>query len=284
MLSPDDIKALAELYNSGVKISEISRRLKINPKQVYVYIKVHGIKPRKRSSKAKIGEKELEIIREMRMKGHKIHEIAEKIGVSPRTISTYLKAMGLTSRRINKCGEIDKETFIRLIKEGFRDIDIAEKMHISISCIAKYKKILGISKRVLKREEKKNLMKKTVEEIKRMIEEKGFVTSRELRTRKILLTKPLLNMLTEEIKWFKLKYTSTNKFTIFLPRLGGVIFLYKDVEKLTSYLLENMIDKNAPTKVVRYLGKINKIPSEVVETLINRLGQIRVRTPRVLLV
>ncbi|MGC9149015.1 MAG: hypothetical protein ACP5GI_06205 [Sulfolobales archaeon] len=272
MLSKEEIELFKTLWEKGVSTLEISRLLKINHKHVYIYAKVYGLKSRKKSARAKINENDIKVIAELRKKGLKIRDIASLMKVSPRTIAAYLKALGMVSKKQTKCPEISKETLLDAISRGLKDREIAETFGVSLSCIYKYKKLYGISKRSLRRQLRDKKISETIHNIIRIINDRGFVTSSELRKKiGVVITKDLLERILsieKDIKIIKIKYTSTHKFTIFNPRLGGVIFIYKDHSAVARYLLSNIVDKNAPLRVIKYLFKLNKIPQELLEKFI----------------
>lgn len=271
MLSEEELDLLRKLWDQGVSVRDISRILRVNPKILYVYVRVSGLKPRRRSTRSKISDKDLEIIRDLRFKGFSIREIARKLDVSPRTVSLYLKAMGLIRRRISRCPQISREDLLKLSIEGLRDIDIARKFNTSIACVSKYKKLYKISKRSIRKEVNKKKTEEIIDRIIRYIEEKGFTTNRELKQIKININEKILNMLSERdenIRWLKIKYTSTNKFTILPTRLGGLILIYKDIDKASRYIYSQIIDRRTPARVVKYLLKLNKIPQEIIDRII----------------
>ncbi|MEZ0289510.1 MAG: hypothetical protein ABWJ42_00250 [Sulfolobales archaeon] len=276
MLSQDKIELLKSLWAQGVSVREISKILGVNPRSLYVYIRVLKLKPRKPGRNVKLGERDLEIIRELALKGVKIREIARRFNVSSKTITMYLRAMGVEYRSVSRCPEIPRDELLKLAQEGLRDIDIAKRFNTTISCVSKYKRVYGISKRKFKREATEKRLQETIERILEILRIKGFTTSVELRQNRIILSEKILERLAERdssVKWFKIKYTSTSKFTVLPARLGGVTAVYKDLSKVSEWLYNQIVDKNTPARVIRYLFKLNKIPQEITDRI---LGYTRI--------
>lgn len=266
MLTSELRDMFKSLWEKGLSVKEISRILNINPKSVYVYARVYGLKPRRRSSRAKLSEEDIKKIAELRSRGMKIRDIANLMKVSTRTIASYLSALGITLRKYRRCPEIPREDFIRLATSGLRDREIADKLNVSISCVYKYKKLYGVSKRSLERRVREKKFIESMNKIIDLVSKKGYVTSAELRKSGISLNRDLIEKLLSsrnDLRIFKIKYTSTHKFTIFNPRIRGAVLIYKDPREAARYLIAQIIDRDTPLRVINYLMKLNKIPKEV---------------------
>ena len=277
MLSQGEVELFRTLWEKGVSTSEISKILKINHKYIYIYAKIYGLKSRKKSARAKINENDIKLIAELRKKGVKIKDIASLMKVSPRTIAAYLKALGIVFKKQTRCPEISKETLLEAISRGLKDRDIAETLSVSLSCVYKYKKLYGISKRSLRKQLRDKKILEIINSIIRVINDKGFVTSSEIRKKiGVVITKDMLERILsieKDLRIIKIKYTSTHKFTIFNPRLGGVIFIYKDPSAVARYLISNLVDKNVPLRVIKYLFKLNKMPQDLLEKFLELLRE-----------
>jgi len=275
MLPPDKKKIFRKLWLAGVKEREIARILKLRLTLIPIYARLLGLPPRKKRSpfNRKLSDEDLELIKEMWHDGATIKEIAEYFGVTQRTISDYLHAMGLRRRVVKRCPEIDKDELERLCIEGFTDEEIAKMYNTSKNCIVRLRQKYGISKRAIFKRKYKEKLERQIDLVVRILEGKGFTTSRELREKyNVSINRRLLEALessVEGLKWFKLVYTSTANFSVFPARFSNmtIIYLEGSESKVISFLLRNLVNKNIPRRIIKIVLKTNNVPEELIEIL-----------------
>lgn len=275
MLPPEKEEILKNLWLKNAKVSEIALVLGIRPDQVYVYAKVLGLPPRSKNSpsNAKIRITDLSLLRKMWEEGWSVKQIAEYFGTGEWTVRNYLRAMGLKRRPRVTCIDLSCNELEQLCVKGLTDKEIAKTYGISVLCVIRLREKCGINKRelnALKNKEKTNEIIKFIVDILNM---KGFTTSIELRNRyNININGRLLREIEgsiEGIRWFRLKYTSTYKYTVF-----PLSFIYMTVIYLTgfehavvSYLKENTISKNLNPSVLKTLLRMNNAPEELIRAV-----------------
>jgi len=275
MLPPEKRETFIRMWLSGASHEEIASALGIPVNMVSVYVRVLGLPPRKCSPppNKKIRDEDLELIKKMWLDGARIREIAEYFGVSGFTLYQYLQTMGLRRRSYRRCPDIPQEELEKLCQEGYTDKEIAEMYSTSEYCIAKLRQKYGINKRelVVKRATEKR--SKVIETIAEILNEKGHTTSLELReTHGIELNREILRELEnsiEGLRWFKLVYTSTSKYSVFPRKFNNLIVVYLQGEerKVLEYLLRNLVDPNVPRESVKWVLKNSGALSELVELL-----------------
>ena len=274
LLSPDKEELFKKMWLAGVKENEIARILKIRPNMVPIYARVLGLPPRSKTppSNRKLTDEDLELMKIMWYNGATVKEIAEYFGVSTTTILDYLHAMGLRRRIAKRCPDISKEILEELCIRGLTDEEIARLYDTSKYCITRLRQKYGINKRALIKKRAREKIVKMIDVIIGIIEKKGYVTSRELKERGIRVTRQLLEALenfVEDIRWFKLVYTSTANFSVFPTKFNNMIIIYiKGYEnKVISFLLKNVVNSNVPINVLRILLKENKAPPELIKNI-----------------
>lgn len=275
MLSPEKVEVFKKLWISGVEEREIARVLGIRVSMIPVYAKILGLPPRKKkvTPNKKIRDEDIELIREMWTNGATIKEIAEYFGVSERTITDYLRAMGLRRREERKCPDIPREELEKLCFEGRTDEEIARLFHTSKYCIARLRQKYGINKRELAKRRHEEKLREIIDKIAVILNEKGYTTSIELREKYgIEVRTELLQYLEsaiEDFRWFKLKYTSTSKYSVFPLKFNNLIIMYLKGEevRVVLFLLNNILDKNISRTVLKHVLKTNNAPSDLIKLL-----------------
>ena len=275
MLPPEKQEVFKRLWLSGVKESEIARILGLRVNTVTIYAKILGLPPRSRRPppNKKIKNEDIELIKEMWFNGATVKEIAEYFGVHETTILCYLHAMGLKRRTIRRCPDIPRDVLERLSLKGYTDEEIARIYNTSKNCVMRLRQKYGINKRVLVKRRRREKINKIIDMIVSYLNEKGYITSIELREKHgIRVDRKLLEELESDIdgiRWFKLKYTSTAKFSVFPVKFNNmtIIYLEGNEDKVIAFLLNNTIDKNVPLKVMKYLLKANSAPEGIINAL-----------------
>jgi len=261
------------LWLKGVKEEEIAKRLNIRVNMVPVYVKVLGLPPRTKRSppNKKLSDEDLELIKEMWMDGATIKEIADYFNVHESTVLMYLHAMGLKRRVKSKCPNISKEELEKLCREGLTDKEIAEIYNTSSHCIARLRQKYGISKRILMKQRYRKKLNNIVETIINILNDKGFTTSVELREKYgIHVNRNLLNILEnliDGINYFKLRYLSTAKYSVFHTKYTNttIIYLKGYEKKVATFLQRIMVNRDIPSGVFKHLLKANNVPKEIIE-------------------
>ena len=271
MLSPEKRELLTKLWLSGISEESIAREVGIPLKMVSTYARVLGLPPRKRSPVIrKICDQDLELIKEMWHDGATLKEIAEYFGVSVSTVQQYLRAMGLRRRVIRRCPDIPREELEKLCQEGRTDMELAEMYNTSEDCIRRLRQSYGINKRELARSRVIEERNKAIETIAGILNENGYVTSRELKERYgISATKELLRELedvVEGFRWFRIVRTSTSKYTVFPPSFNKLVVMYLQGKerKVLGFLLSNLADSDVPLSSVKWVLKSSCAPKELV--------------------
>lgn len=275
MLSPEKQEEFKKLWLSGVKVSEISQILGIQPDTIYVYVKVFGLPPRSKrsSSNEKIRRESLEYIRQLWFDGLTAEEIAERFEVSVWTIREYLRAMGLRRRSRTPCVDIPCSEFMKLYDEGHTDEEIAKTYQTSKSCVTKLRRLCGINKRKVIVHKSREKMSRIMELIANILNDKGYVTSVELRKKyNVNINLRLLKILeanVEGIKWFRLKYTSTYRYSVFPRRFINmtIIYLSGSENAVISYLKENTLCRYVNHSILKTLLRMNNAPKELINAL-----------------
>lgn len=274
MLPPEKREVFKKLWLSGVKIDVIARTLEIRENEVSLYAKILGLPPRRKSPRnKKIKDEELKLIKEMRVSGATIREIAEYFEVNERTIADYLHAMGLKCRETQRCPNIPRGELEKLCLEGLTDEEIAKTLHITKNCVARLRQRYGINKRELARYRHREKLREIIYKILTILNEKGYTTSIELREKYGIETRgellQYLESAIEEFRWFKLKYTSTPKYLIFPIKFNNLTIMYLKGEeaKVISFLFNSILDKNIPKTTLKYILEVNNAPRDLIKFL-----------------
>jgi len=275
LLPHEKQEVFKRLWLSGVKESEIARILGLRVNTVAIYAKILGLPLRSRRPppNKKIKNKDIELIKEMWLNGATVKEIAEYFGVHETTILGYLHAMGLKRRTIRRCPDIPRDVLERLSLRGYTDEEIARIYNTSKNCVMRLRQKYGINKRALVKRRRRERMNKIIDMIVSYLNEKGYVTSIELRENHgIRVDRKLLEELESDIdgiRWFKLKYTSTAKFTVFPAKFNNmtIVYLEGNEDKVITFLLNNTIEKNVPSKTIKQLLKANSAPEGIINAL-----------------
>jgi DNA-binding CsgD family transcriptional regulator len=264
---------LIDMWYKGVKVKEIAKALGIPINKVSMYVRVLGLSPRGKSpANIKIKNEDLNLIKEMWLDGATLKEIAEYFGVSEYTVGDYLRAMGLKRREIRKYPKIEKDYLEKLCKEGLTDEEIANIFHTSRLHIYRLRQKYGINKRAIIVEKSREKFEKSIETIVEILNEKGYVTSKELLEKGIKLHVKVLRELenvVEGIRWFRLTRTSTSKYSVFSAQLAGVIIIYlKGHENaVLNFLLSNLVNKRIPLASIKTVLKDDGASQELIDLL-----------------
>ena len=275
MLPPEKQETFKRLWLSGVKESEIARILGIRVNTVPIYARILGLPPRSKRSppNKKLSDEDIELMREMWLDGATIQEIADYFNVHPRTVLEYLHAMGLRRRTRTKCPDIPRDRLEELSKQGLTDEEIAKLLGTKKYCIIRLRQKYGISKRALLRKRSREKLNKTIETIFEILERQGYVTSIELKKKYGMhINKKILEMIEqyiEGVKWFRIIYTSTAKFTVFPVRFNNMTIIYLEgcEDKVIKFLKNNFVDNNIPDRVFKMLLKMNNAPQELIKNI-----------------
>ena len=97
-------KQIVDLYQSGVTVPEILKKLNVTPHSVYAALKKAGIKPKNQQPlhRLKIKPEDLKQIKDLYNSGMTHDEIAKKLGVTRQAISFIFKKLGIVSRTSKK--------------------------------------------------------------------------------------------------------------------------------------------------------------------------------------
>ncbi len=275
MLSEEKKELFIKLWNSGLKEEEIARIIGIRVNMVPIYARVLGLPPRTRRAppNKKLSDEDIQLMKEMWFDGATIQEIADYFNVHPTTVLQYLHAMGLKRRTKTKCPDIPKEELEELCRRGLTDSEIAGIYGTSKNCIMRIRQKYGINKRTLIRQKTAERLRKIVETIAEILNDQGYTTTRELRERYgIRIDKRVLQQLENSIegfRWFRLTYTSSAKYTVFPISFSNLTIIYLEgfEDKVTTFLLKNLANKEVPRKVVRMILKMNNVSEALLERI-----------------
>ena len=155
---------ILELYNQGLEIKEIAKRLNISDTTIYKYIKElkeeGRIQKRKTLAKKDINKEETLGLYNSKMK---VKEIAKKLNVSVVTIRTYIKELKEEGKVQNNGKEERKEEALELYNQGLEIKEIAKRLNVTSVTINTYIKELIEEGRI---QERKNLKQRKKEEKK----------------------------------------------------------------------------------------------------------------------
>ena len=155
---------ILELYNQGLEIKEIAKRLNISDTTIYKYIKElkeeGRIQKRKTLAKKDINKEETLELYNSKMK---VKEIAKKLNVSVVTIRTYIKELKEEGKVQNNGKEERKEEALELYNQGLEIKEIAKRLNVTSVTINTYIKELIEEGRI---QERKNLKQRKKEEKK----------------------------------------------------------------------------------------------------------------------
>ena len=157
---------ILELYNQGLEIKEIAKRLNISDTTIYKYIKElkeeGRIQKRKTLAKKDINKEETLELYNSKMK---VKEIAKKLNVSVVTIRTYIKELKEEGKVQNNGKEERKEEALELYNQGLEIKEISKRLNVTAVTINTYIKELIEEGRI---EERKNLKQRKKEEVLRL--------------------------------------------------------------------------------------------------------------------
>lgn len=264
----DVLRVLRELWERGEKLSVIAEKLCMHKNDVTAFARVLRLPPRNAAS-AKVFEKELELMINMRRNGASVEEIAEKIGVHPRTVYRFLRAAGFTpSRTARKCPEIPRDVLEKLLcAEGLTIDQAAARLGIRRSCVgnAAMRQIGSIGR---------CRMKAKLERAASMLIERGYITSKDLRSLGLMITissaaSMLSKVLGREVRSLVIWRRGSIRYSIF-PGSGAISLIYlPGREADAAKYLASMINRNVPKKAVAKFLKNRGIPTEIINSILN---------------
>jgi DNA-binding CsgD family transcriptional regulator len=236
-------------------------------------VRIAGSSSRRLPSRnRKLSDEDLELMKKMRLNGATIQEIAEYFGVNVKTVSDHLRAMGLRQRtRLIRCPEIPREALERLCWQGLTDEEIAKLFNTSEYCIARNRQKYNINKREIAATRIREKTYKNVETIANILSKYCYTTSTEIsKMYGIHVTRNLLEIIEQSIngvKWFRLKYTSTSKYTVFSPRLANMVVIYLEgcEDKVLRFLKDLIVDNGVPKSSLVALLEMNNVPKNLID-------------------
>ena len=120
-------------------------------------------------------------------------------------------------------------------------------------------------------EERKKKLIELADKIYRLVSRKGVVTSNDMRLLGIRFSRELGRILQEkyrDVRFFKLTYLSTFKYSILPPSLYNSYIIYiKGKERDVVRILFREIPKGVPKRSIRWLFKMNGVLEELEEAI-----------------
>lgn len=264
------LEKFKELWNKGVKSDEIARKIGIPENMVPVYAIAAGLIPRKLLRKVwnrKITAQVLVYMRDMFLDGVSITEIAECFEVDLSTARYHLHSIGLEKRKVRRAREkITKEKLKELSVSGYTDKEIAEYFGVSPQYIMFLRKRYGIYKRGLRELRHLEHLQKIADVIMEEIDKKCYTTNREMQQRGFTVNWSVLRKLEdfiEGLQWFRIRQTSTQKYTVLPAYFSGLIVIYVEgcEERVAEFLKRNL--NEVPRKVFLHLLKNWSAPEKL---------------------
>jgi len=188
----------------------------------------------------------------------------------PPEITEYSPTSDIVAGNVERRGfDIPRELLERLSLEGYTDKEIAQMFGVPKHRIALLRRKYGINKRELAKHRREERLRKVTELIEATLRNRGYITSAELKEwYGIKLNRRLLQHLESSIEgfmWFKLKYISTRKYTVFPLKFLNLVIMYlrgreRDVR---NFLLCNKMVL-VPTRIVKNLLRANGAPADLI--------------------
>jgi len=262
------LRRMEELWHKGTKIKDIASQLGLSKKTVSDYLKKLGLR-RQVGGRRKVGEEELKVMVELWHKGASIGEIARRLGLDKSTVSKRLCSMGLRRREHRRCPNVGSEELLELVKKGLSDAEIAVVYKTTERCVAKLRHKYGIDRRKMKRSAAEQRYREKAGMVMEMLSEKCYTTSGELAGLGVKLNRRLLEKLRElsdKVRWFRITYRSTPKYTILPPKLQGkwLLYLAGCEPAVATFIVLNMVSLDVPHYSVARLLENNGAPKELV--------------------
>jgi len=269
MIPPEKVEILRKLWMEGVSGTEIARQLNISPSVVYAYAKALGLPPRRRG---RLSSEDVKRMIELLKEGLPPTEIARQLNISPNTVVFYAKILGIR-RRTNgrakhgrRCIDIDRRQLEELARSGLTTVEIARATGTSASCIEKLARIYGIPI--------PSLTDKVVEEVRRMLESRGFATLSELRNVVRAPIPPSIRILSRlrgmglNVEKIRIRATSTPKYSVLPRRVGETIIYIKGRESdVAAYIVSEFkrhTKGEVPPRALLAVLRANGVPEAII--------------------
>ena len=270
------MKRFKELWEKGLKSEEIARELRISEELVPMYAVAANLLPErllKRGKTRKVTAQVLVYMRDMFLDGASIEEIADFFEIDRGTARKYLKEIGLVRGKKRARKKITREELEELVRKGYSDRKIAEYFGVTVGYIASLRHKYGIYKKGPRGSHHRKHLEKIADTIMSEIDEKCYVTRRELQEKGVNIDSRMLHELEDFIEgfqWFRITQTSTPHYTVFPPTLNGLIVMYVEgcEKEVAEYLLSQ--SRPVPGRILKILLKNWGAPEKLREAL-NRL-------------
>jgi len=165
-----------KLYNEGLNDNEIARRMNVSATTVRYW----RCKLKLKSNYTRKRKVDLEKLIQLREQKYSIREIAEQLGVNFGTIGYWFRKLKIKPLRIRRVRKVNLNEFIKLYYDGLKYREIAERMGIAKSTVNTIVTRLRIAHRRRGKSEEGGIVGNG---IIRMMNEKGYVTLKDIATR-----------------------------------------------------------------------------------------------------
>ena len=263
------LRRMEELWHKDTKIKDIASQLGLSKRTVSEYLRKLGLRRKRGGGRKKVGEEELKVMVELWHKGATIEKIARQLRLNKSTVLTHLHSMGLRRREFRRCPKVGSEELLELVKKGLSDSEIAEVYKTTERCVAKLRHKYGIDRRKMKSEAAEQRYREKAGRVLEILSEKCYTTSGELAELGLKLNWRLLEKLEEhsdKVKWFRITYRSTSKYTILPPKLQGksVLYLAGCEHAVATFIVLNMVSLDIPHYSVARLLESNGAPKALI--------------------
>jgi len=262
------------LYLSGARFSEIEARTGVPADFVSIYARAMGLPARRGPSQwRKVGDAELEKLRQACAEGCTSGEAAKVLGVSMTTARVYLAALGLYVRshggRGRRCPEIPEGVLVEAVEKRTPDHIVAMRLGTTKWCVQWARLRRGLLKNRPVRG--KTRLERDLKTVLEVLEEEGFTTSKALRGMGVAVNKELLEVLRQMgAESFRLKYCATASYTVIPLRLCGqrIIYLRGREGDVVAFLAKASIaPPKSARRAMRAVLRKNGAPPELVEAV-----------------
>lgn len=254
------LELLAKAAKGVISEREIAEQFGVSISSVVNQRRALGFKKRD-NYKLKISPEELKALSESMSDA----EIAMKYGATVDSIKYLRHKLGIKKKVRKKYPEIPREDLIEITRKWIPDRVLADRYRVPIHHIRIERRKLGI----LKPRGKITLrFMEVVEGAKKLLDERGYITSRDLRERfnysnYISVFRHILRR-SPECGFMRLRIKSTSKYSVFQMRTPSA-FIYKPgaEEKLAEFLVSHLVKPPPPKKSLSRLLKTLKIPEKI---------------------
>ena len=246
---------ILELYNQGLEIKEIAKRLNISDTTIYKYIKElkeeGRIQKRKTLAKKDINKEETLELYNSKMK---VKEIAKKLNVSVVTIRTYIKELKEEGKVQNNGKEERKEEALELYNQGLEIKEIAKRLNVTAVTINTYIKELIEEGRIQERKDLKQRKKEEKKEEVLRLYKQGIET-KEIAKKLNLADSTIHRYIRELEEEGRVEERKSVRKSIKIERKEKVLELYNqgiEVKEIAMRL------KVSPATVYKYIEELKK--------------------------